>query len=197
MINKRIIFLVVTIVLLALVGVEIIAGKKTQIVWKNPVISEEPVIVAVAATGDDEGKVTATVVSGDARGELIKKYLRKYNSPLVPYADMILDLSKTYELDYRLIVAIAQQESNLCKKIPEGTHNCWGYGIHSKGTLGFDSYDLALKSFAAYLKRVYYDKGLYSVEEIERKYNPTSAKSTGSWAHGVNQFMNQIESGNF
>ncbi len=175
---------------------EVLVAKTNPVLWQNPAVVPQGVVVAEGEAGDNQ-KVSASLVSADARKELIAKYLRKYNSPLLPYVDMIFDLSLTYELDYRLIVAIAQQESNLCKKIPDGSHNCWGYGIHSKGTLGFDSYELALKSYAAYLKRVYYDKGLYSIEEIERKYNPTSARSTGSWAYGVNKFMDQIQSGNF
>lgn len=130
----------------------------------------------------------------DARSLIVKRYLEKYNSPLVPYAELICELSDTYGFEYYWIPAIAQQESNLCKKIPEGSHNCWGYGIHSKGTLRFESYDLALRSFSEYLKRVYFDKGLNTSELIMKKYCPNS---DGSWARGVNQFIQQMETGNF
>jgi len=130
----------------------------------------------------------------DARSLIVKRYLEKYKSPLAPYADLICQLSDTYGFEYYWIPAIAQQESNLCKKIPEGSHNCWGYGIHSKGTLKFESYDLALKSYAEYLKRVYFDKGLNTSELIMKKYCPSS---DGSWARGVNQFIQEMETGNF
>ena len=95
----------------------------------------------------------------DARSLIVKRYLEKYKSPLAPYSDLICQLSDTYGFEYYWIPAIAQQESNLCKKIPEGSYNCWGYGIHSRGTLRFENYDLALRSYAEYLKRVYFDKG--------------------------------------
>ena len=98
----------------------------------------------------------------------------------------------TYGFDYRWIVAIAQQESNLCKKIPEGSHNCWGYGIHQRGVLRFDNYEIAIKSYAEYLKREYFDKGMETPEAIMRKYTPSS---NGSWAVGVRQFFEEIEAG--
>ena len=107
---------------------------------------------------------------------------------------MIFQLSQDYGFEYYWIVAIAQQESNLCKKIPEGSHNCWGYGIHKRGTLSFDSYELSLKSYAEYLKREYFDKGLNTPELIMSKYCPSS---NGSWAKGVWQFINEMEEGRF
>jgi hypothetical protein len=137
-------------------------------------------------------EVKTKVVSEDARPLLIKRYLEKYKSPLVPYSDLILRLSDTYGYEYYWIVAIAQQESNLCKKIPQNSYNCWGYGINSAGTLRFDSYELALKSYAEYLKRAYFDKGLNTPELIMKKYCPNS---NGSWAFGVRQFINEIEGG--
>jgi hypothetical protein len=142
----------------------------------------------------DQIKVRETIASEDARPVIIRKYLEKYKSPLVPYSDLIYQISNDYGFEYYWIVAIAQQESNLCKKIPEGSHNCWGYGIHKKGTLKFENYELAIKSYADYLKREYFDKGLNTPELIMKKYCPGS---NGSWAKGVWQFINEMESGDF
>ncbi len=145
--------------------------------------------------GDENQEMMSDkVVGGDARPLLIKKYLEKYQSPLANYSDLIIKLSDTYGFDYYWIVAIAQQESNLCKKIPEDSHNCWGYGINSAGTLRFQDYETSLKSYAEYLKREYFDKGLNTSELIMKKYCP---HSDGSWAYGVNQFIHEIETGNF
>ncbi|MDD4106936.1 MAG: hypothetical protein PHX84_03310 [Candidatus Shapirobacteria bacterium] len=141
-----------------------------------------------------EINIVESVSGDDARPLIIKKYLEKYKSPLIPYSDLIFKLSQDYGFEYYWIVAIAQQESNLCKKIPEGSHNCWGYGIHKRGTLTFDSYELSLKSYAEYLKREYFDKGLNTPELIMSKYCPSS---NGSWARGVNQFIKEMEEGKF
>lgn len=147
-------------------------------------------------SGDKEEKndikITEQISSDDARPLIIKKYLEKYKSPLLPYADLIFQLSKDYGYEYYWIVAIAQQESNLCKKIPDDSYNCWGYGIHKKGTLRFDSYELSIKSYAEYLKREYFDKGLNTPELIMKKYCP---HSNGSWAKGVHQFIDEMENG--
>lgn len=147
--------------------------------------------------GESEGdknqiKVKSEIAADDARPLIIKRYLEKYKSPLVPYADLIYQVSSDYGFEYYWIVAIAQQESNLCKKAPEDSHNCWGYGIHKRGTLKFDNYELAIKSYAEYLKREYFDKGLTTPELIMKKYCPSS---NGSWARGVTQFINEMENG--
>ncbi|MBP9817729.1 hypothetical protein KBC75_03135 [Candidatus Shapirobacteria bacterium] len=170
-----------------------IASDKT----KPSVISAMNQDVAVnvgEVLGVDDATMIIKVTPADARPLLIKKYLEKYKSPLVPYSDLIFELSQTYGFDYYWIIAIGQQESNLCKKIPENSFNCWGYGINSAGTLRFESYDLALKSYAEYLKREYFDKGYNTPEKIMKKYCP---HSNGSWAYGVQYFINEIESGNF
>ena len=146
------------------------------------------------AENSNQIKIKSEVASDDARPLIIKAYLEKYKSPLVPYSNLIYQVSKDYGFEYYWIVAIAQQESNLCKKAPEDSHNCWGYGIHKRGTLKFENYELAIKSYAEYLKREYFDKGLNTPELIMGKYCPSS---NGSWARGVQQFINEMENGTF
>ena len=154
---------------------------KSFIGGKGPVIGEAEI--------RPESEQSGLVLGADARPILLKEYLLKYKSPLVAYSELIFELSQKHGIDYRLIVAIAQQESNLCKKTPPDCNNCWGYGIHSKGTLRFDSYEVALESYAAYLKEEYFDKGYKTPEEIMKKYAPYS----DSWAFGVRQFLDDIE----
>jgi hypothetical protein len=158
------------------------------VVREDSKIREEPVIGE--ARDKFEVEQAGVVLGADARPILLKEYLLKYKSPLADYSDLIFELSQKYGIDYRLIVAIAQQESNLCKKMPPDCYNCWGYGIHSRGTMCFENYQVALESYAAYLKREYFDKGYKTVEEIMEKYAP---HSDGSWAFGVNQFLDDIE----
>jgi hypothetical protein len=157
-------------------------------------ISDKENVIVGFSEENKDFYLKATVTGADARPMLIKKYLEKYNSPLVPYSDLIFELSERYGYEYYWIVAIAQQESNLCKKVPEDSHNCWGYGIHKKGTLKFDNYELALKSYAEYLKVQYFDKGLNTPELIMKKYCPSS---NGSWANGVKQFIEELKNGDF
>ncbi|OGM32837.1 hypothetical protein A2803_05885 [Candidatus Woesebacteria bacterium RIFCSPHIGHO2_01_FULL_44_21] len=142
-----------------------------------------------AALPGELATIDAQVGSSDARAEILRKYLTRYDSPLMPYADYIVAMADKYEMDFRLTTAIAQQESNLCKVIPEGTSNCWGWGIHSQGTLGFESYEEGIKIVTEGLKREYINKGLLIPENIMQKYTPLS---DGSWAYGVRLFMEEM-----
>ena len=191
---KRLFLLPIFLVLVLMVGFGELAYL-SKVSDKSSVlgVSEEKVIVGTSEESKDI--YMNMIASGaDARPMLIKSYLEKYKSPLLPYADLIFELSESYGYEYYWIVAIAQQESNLCKKIPDDSYNCWGYGIHKSGTLRFDNYEIAIKSFAEYLKRQYFDKGLNTPELIMRKYCPSS---NGSWANGVNQFIEELKTGDF
>lgn len=134
--------------------------------------------------------INGSVEATDARVEIIRQYLAKYKSSLEPHASFIVQTSDKYGMDYRLITAIAQQESNLCKLIPPSSFNCWGWGIHSQGSLGFGSFEQGIEVVSKGLKEQYLDKGYTSPEQIMSKYTPLS---NGSWANGVNQFMNEME----
>jgi hypothetical protein len=144
----------------------------------------------LSSNQQEEVVVDVYAVGGDSRPLILKKYLEHYNSPMADYADYIFKVSQENGLDYRLLIAIAQQESNLCKKIPENSYNCWGWGIHSQGTLRFDSYEESIKTVAEGLKENYIDQGLREPEEIMKRYTPSS---DGSWARGVRQFMDEME----
>lgn len=134
-----------------------------------------------------------TVFASDARSAVLTKYLSRYNSPLLPLADRLVAIADQYSLDYRLLVAIAQQESNLCKRIIPSSHNCWGYGIYGDKVTKFDSYEQGMETVARGLKKNYIDKGLTSPEEIMTKYTPPSLEIGGAWAKGINQFLDEIE----
>ncbi len=165
---------------------------KNELISTNLSNNKSLTVAAESNEVEVSGEIKSQIMGADARPLIIEKYLAKYKSPLLPYARQIFEISETYGFEYYWIVAIAQQESNLCKKIPEDSYNCWGYGIHKNGTLKFESYDLALKSYAEYLKREYFDKGLNTPELIMKKYCP---HSDGSWARGVWQFINELEEG--
>jgi hypothetical protein len=134
--------------------------------------------------------ISAEIGATDARPEIVRQYLEFYDSPLISYAPLIVATSDKYSLDYRLITAIAQQESNLCKIIPPGSYNCWGWGIHSEGTLGFSSFEEGIEEVSKGLREEYLNKGYSTIEEIMSKYTPLS---NGSWANGVNKFLGEMQ----
>ena len=138
----------------------------------------------------NQAKVSGSASLADGRAANLKAFFRKYNSPLYDYAELIVQVSDQYQFDYRLLPAIAMQESNLCRVIPDDSHNCWGWGIYGSTVMKFDSYDEAIQTIAKGIRKDYIDKGLITASSIMRKYTPPSQ---GSWAHGVNTFLKALE----
>ena len=126
----------------------------------------------------------------DGRAAKLRRYLRSLNSPLFDYADLLVEEADKYGYDYRLLVAIALQESTGCKFIPDNSYNCWGWGIYGDTVTRFDSYDEAIRTVSAGIKKNYLDKGLITTEQIMKKYTPGS---NGSWARAVRYFFHRID----
>lgn len=129
----------------------------------------------------------------DGRIDIVSGFLSRYNSPLKPaekYGRILVEAADRYGLDYRLLPAIMMQESNLCKTADPAIHNCLGFGIHSRGTLAFDSYEASFDRAARELKQNYIDKGYVTPNQIMTKYTPSS---NGSWANSVNQWIAEME----
>ncbi len=133
---------------------------------------------------------TAEINSGDGRSANLKAFFRKHNSSLYDFADKIVEVSDKYQFDYRLLPAIAMQESNLCRVIPDNSFNCWGWGIYGTTVTRFDSYNEAIETVGKGIREHYIDKGLVTASAIMSKYTPSSQ---GSWQYGVNSFMKALE----
>jgi len=136
------------------------------------------------------GAYQTSVTLADGRVANLKSFFRKFGSPLYDYADKIVSESDKYGFDYRLLPAIAMQESNLCRAIPDDSHNCWGWGIYTGTVTKFDTYDAAIEAVSKGLRTNYLDKGLLTASAIMQKYAPSS---NGSWQHGVNTFLRILE----
>ena len=143
-----------------------------------------------AALPREIGEVKGDFAVADARPVHAEQYLEKYHSPLLPYSDLIIELSEKYEVDFRLPLAIAQCESNVCKKMPKDSYNCWGF---ENGATKFESYEHALERVFKTLKEGYIDQGLTTPEKIMPKYAPPSVEKGGPWAKCVSKFIQEME----
>jgi hypothetical protein len=189
------VFFVVTpvtlgISLFSLFSLKSTASAKQNIPVANIFNSPQSGVKVYASLPVQFPSVSEQITASDARPEIIKQYLEYYDSPLTPFAGLIVQTADKYTLDFRLITAIAQQESNLCKIIPPGSYNCWGWGIHSDGTLGFASFQDGIEAVSKGLRTEYLNKGYTTVSEIMSKYTP---QSNGSWANGVNTFLSAMQ----
>jgi len=189
------VFFIITPVTIGVSLFSLFSLKENSIVEKkfnttNLIISPKSGVSVYASLPATIPSISSSIESADARPKIVENYLNSYNSPLTPYANDIVETADKYSIDFRLITAIAQQESNLCKVIPPGSYNCWGWGITSVGTLGFDSFTDGIETVSKGLRDNYLNKGYSTIEDIMSKYTP---QSNGSWAHGVNIFMEDMQ----
>ena len=107
-----------------------------------------------ANENDTTEQIAARQLSREA--QILASYLAKFNSPLQYHAQDFIDAAKTYELDWRLVPAIAGVESTFGKFIPGG-YNAWGWGVYTGRNSGvaFSSWDEGIEKVAAGIKRDY------------------------------------------
>ena len=189
--SVRLIVLYILVVIIAFsIGLKLSAMNR-QLVYYRKVMDDLELISLLSLEQDkSESEILTEFKTADIRVANLKYFFRKYDSVLYDQAEYIVSMADMYKLDYRLIPAIAMQESNLCKHIYEGSHNCWGWGIYGDKVTRFDSYNEAIETISRGIKKNYIDKGLTTPEAIMRKYTPPS---DGSWAFGVNTFLKMIE----
>ncbi|NCN87716.1 MAG: hypothetical protein GW941_02360 [Candidatus Pacebacteria bacterium] len=149
------------------------------------------------AISENEGQVKgveSVIETDDAREIIVANFLERYNSPMKPYeyyGARLVEIADQNGLDFRLMPAIAMQESQLCKAVnPGAPHNCLGFGIHKRGTLDFESYEAGFERAAREIKERYVDIGLETPEQIMTKYTPSSPN--GAWAEAIKQFMAEM-----
>jgi len=147
-------------------------------------------LVVFAALPSLENVVIDKIEEKDANVEIVRQFFTRYNSPLEPFAQDIVDAANAYNIDFRLLPAIAMQESNLCKKAPIDSYNCWGFGIYGKKTTRFENYKEAIYTVTKTLSQQYKNKGLETPEEIMKKYTPSN---NGRWAYSIKFFMDRLK----
>jgi hypothetical protein len=147
----------------------------------------QPNYQALPANSPDSNIV---VGSADARIKALDSFFASYNSPLEGHANTIVSEADKYNIDYRLLPAIAMQESTLCKKIIKNSYNCWGFGIYGKKVTKFDSYDDGIKTVTATLAKKYVHNGYESIEDIAQKYTPND---NGKWKDVVSMIMIKLQ----
>lgn len=135
----------------------------------------------------------SSTIRAEARPVILKKYLQYHRSGLETYSDLLLAVADKYSLDWRLLPAIAGQESTFCRTIPDDSHNCWGWAITEDYTKKFSGFEEAIERVGKSLREDYLDSGLETPAEIMTKYTPKSLEKGGAWAKGVEYFMWELE----
>lgn len=151
-------------------------------------LTDGPQQVSYAALPTSQGVLGASVDLTDRRVTSLQTFFAKYNSPLLDYAGLIVEKADEYNIDYRLLPAIAMQESLLCKKATPGSYNCWGFGIYGKKRTSFSSYPDAIDTITRYFAKKK-SNGVDTLEEIGNIYNPTNYND---WKGKVSMVMSKL-----
>lgn len=160
-----------------------------------PVTHALPLRIATSSYGTEQ-VLGASVTAADARALLLARFLETHNSPLAEYSEYILDRAEYYNIDYRLVPAIAMCESNAGKRIPsKDSYNAWGISVETGETSGakFPNWLYAIDWVSRYLRDKYYARGITDLIDIGAIYAPPSVANGNSWANCVSQFMEEIQ----
>ncbi|MDO8269754.1 MAG: hypothetical protein Q7T54_03735 [Candidatus Levybacteria bacterium] len=142
------------------------------------------------ALPSDKNVSSVELENQDARVQSLDDFFADYESPLEGYAKVIIEEADSHNIDYRLLPAIAMQESTLCKKVIKDSFNCWGFGIYGGKVTRFKNYEHAIKVITETISKKYVQKGFVSPEEIVQKYTPND---TGRWPEVVNLIMTRLK----
>lgn len=143
------------------------------------------------ALPDTQMVVSDSVGHQDARAKIVENFFKDNHSVLAAFSEQFVKVADQYQLDFRLLPAIAMQESTAARRVPEGSFNPFGFGIYGEKITRFDSWEQAIETVGKTLKEQYIDKGLITPYEIMTKYTPPSIEKGGPWAAGVTQFMEE------
>jgi hypothetical protein len=141
--------------------------------------------------------IESKVISQEAKNQIIKNYLIKYEAPLVLQneVDYLVQRANEYQVDPRLIVAIARKESTFCKniaKLPDGTssNNCGGLGIYGGTVQHFDSIHDWIDAEIRFMADAYIEHGVTDTCEIEKTHTPPAK---GVWCAAINYYISEMQ----
>lgn len=128
----------------------------------------------------------ATVVAKkDDRAEILNKFLKNQNSPMADDAKKLVKIADKYDIDWKLLPAIAGVESQYGRMVPYGSYNPYGW---NNGKSYFGDWASASDHVASGIRSRYAPEGSITPYGIGPSYaeNPL-------WAHLVSKYMYQID----
>ena len=144
--------------------------------------------VGIAMASEDEaGRGEIVSKKLDSEALILQKYLAQFNSPMQYHAQDFIDAAKQYNLDWKLLPAIAGVESTFGKQIPGG-YNAYGWGVYGNQAIYFKSWNEGIYTVAKGLKENYVDKGYTTPYTMNRIY-----AESPRWGSKVSYFMADLE----
>lgn len=181
-------------VILLLVNLTVLSLYHSAYAKRNTNSSTDLTLVSQQGTG----KVLGTSIeAADARSFLLKLFIERYqpDSPFLPLTDYLVATADTYQLDFRLIPAIAMCESNLGAKIPsKDSFNAWGIAVYTEQSNGkkFNDWEHAIDWVGKFIREKFYNRSIIDLAEIGAIWAPPSVAKNDSWARCIEGFMDKI-----
>ena len=116
----------------------------------------------------------------------------------------IKNTAMLYGIDYKMAIAIAKHETGnytsnaYANKNNVGGMMYWDAKTKSSRLITYTSIDEGIEAFVSNLKRNYYDLGLDTIEEIQKKYAPVGVANdpnnlNSNWVMGVSMYYSQLD----
>ena len=112
-------------------------------------------------------------------------------------SELIKVIADEYNLDWKLAIAIARHETGHYTSRAFKELNNVG-GNYKNGLMKFDTLETGIEFFIRNLKYNYIDKGLLTIEEIQKKYAPLNVANDPNnlnrhWVSVVNKIYDSLE----
>lgn len=112
-------------------------------------------------------------------------FLKENNSLLADFSDVFIDAADEWNIDWRLLPAIAGLESGFGKRMIDGTYNAYGW---AGGYYPFFSWNHSIAYVSKNLREKYYNRGLNTPGKIGLVYAPPNP----NWGNLISSIMNKI-----
>lgn len=129
----------------------------------------------------------------DARAEVLRDYLSRFDSPLQNHAQDFVDAADSESIDWKWVAAIAGVESTFGKQVPEGysqnsSFNGWGWNVYGGHSHDFKSWTDGIFTVTEGLSQNYIKKGLTDPYSMNKVY-----AASPTWGMKVSYFLNDID----
>jgi len=158
------------------------------------ILSHAAPVFAVEKTSFPTATISSTVdeasKTADMRVAKLKGYLEAKGSPMADDARHFITEADRLGLDWKLVAAIAGNESYFGQHVPYNSYNGWGWAVWTGMSYGadFNGWGHGITTVSEGLKYEYIDDGLVTIEQIGHRY-----AADPFWSDKVKFFMDQIE----
>jgi hypothetical protein len=117
----------------AIIRAAVMVGFVVATLLVSPTIKDSQAGIENSAPSNSKTKLaladieTQIVASEDRRGEKLAAFLSRQGSPMTSDAKNLVEIADRYDLDWRLLPAIAGLESTYGRVVPLGSYNPYGW----------------------------------------------------------------------